>query len=166
LSENNRGKKNNLLEQDKNTIWEKMKRTVHLLNLFLLLSLSGFSQTKEFKWIPWSRVSPVIKNNMKTFIHDREVTLYDHIAEMLEQDCLVQVAVVDLNNDRKMGYAICFKGKFCCGVSGCSFELYEDKGKLRINITAQCETLKPVKGGVISSKGIFTPFGQGTSEKQ
>lgn len=131
-----------------------MKKTC----LIYFLTLSCFlahSQDKKFNWIPWNKVSPEIKTKLKKMKSYSDETVYQEIVSQLEFGGTASLAVIDLDGDGEPEYAVGYGGSINCGSLGCSFAVFDNDGKKKIDLTDTWERIKPVKNGVISSTGKF-----------
>lgn len=130
-----------------------------MLMMFILTSFCSNGQTpKSFKWIPWKSATTAQKAALRKIEYLGTETVYDHIIETLEDPCEVNIAVLDMDGDGKMEYAVRSEGGGCCGSLGCSLKVFSDGGKKYIMLTDYLEDVRPVRNGVVSSKGILIRF--------
>jgi hypothetical protein len=135
-----------------------MKKNILLLILIFVSANTNAQTSKSFKWIPWKSVNATHKAELKKIAYLKGATAYDKIIEDLEYPCDVSVAVLDMDGDGKMEYAVRSEGGACCGSLGCTLNVYSDGGKKQILLTDYLEDIKPAKNGVISSKGVLIRF--------
>lgn len=140
-----------------------MKKILTIL-FFILCSIFAKSQTKKIVWIPWEKISLATKNELKKIKYDKVESVYSQIlldikeSKETETNLDVSIAVIDLDGDGKLGYAVGYSGSLFCGSAGCDFSVYENDGKKRLNLTDVWEKIKPAKNGIISSRGKFFPL--------
>jgi len=135
-----------------------MKKVIILAAIVFIASVCRAQTSKAFNWVAWEKVTPATKTELKKIKADKDGTAYDNIIETLEERCEIEVAVLDMDGDGKMEYAVGCEGSFCCGSLGCSLNVYTDGGKRQVNLIDDWRSVKPAKDGVVSSKGKLIRF--------
>lgn len=135
-----------------------MKKALFVTILMQTCFVAVGQTPKSFKWIAWKNVTVAQKTELKKIVHWKEKTAYDNIIETLEYSCTVSIAILDMDGDGKMEYAVRSEEGGCCGYLGCTLVVYRDKGLKRILLTDQLDAVKPARNGVISSKGRLIRF--------
>lgn len=140
-----------------------MKTTIFAV-LLVFSSIIANAQAKKFNWVDWDKVSPAVKEKLKTIKTANNQSVYAAImsdindGKKMKMTIDVSIAAIDIDGDGKLGYAVGYSGSLFCGSAGCSFALYEKEGKMTIDMVDHWEMIKPAKGGVISSTGKFFPL--------
>jgi hypothetical protein len=133
--------------------------------IFFFLLICGIvsvnAQTNKFSWIAWEKVPQTTKNELKKIKYDETQSVYTQIlldfkdSKEAESTLNISIALIDLDRDGKMGYAVGYSGSLFCGSGGCQFAVYENSGKTYLSFNDDWERIKPAKNGVISSSGKF-----------
>jgi hypothetical protein len=135
-----------------------MKTIFIFATLLFVVQLGNAQSRLTFTWVPWKNVSSSTKAALKKVKEFKDETAYDAIIEDIQEGCDIEVAVLDMDGDGKLEYAVGSEGRFCCGTHGCSLTVYTLGGHKRIDLTDQWRYVKPDKNGVITSTGLLTKF--------
>ena len=134
-----------------------MRKALIFLAFVSIAIIIQAQSSKSFKWVAWKNVTPKTKAELKKIQNSKEVSAYDYIIETLE-DCDIEVAVLDMDGDGIMEYAVGSEGRICCGSRGCGVTIYRNGGKQQVLLSDFWHNIKPAKNGVISSTGVLIKF--------
>jgi hypothetical protein len=135
-----------------------MKQLIILIVHICITCICQAQTSKSFVWVAWKDVPLKTKTALKQIRADKDGTAYDEIIELNEEKCDTEVAVLDLDGDGKLEYAIGNEGRYCCGTRGCSLRVYKEGGEKQIFLLDDWREVKPAKSGVISSTGVLIKF--------
>lgn len=135
-------------------------KSILLLFVFFISTIVTKAQGK-FNWVTWDKVTAKVKTDLKSVKTDKKTTLFAAISQYRKdgvQNNEISVAVLDMDGDGKMEYAVSVQSADWCGSMGCSLEVYKDGGKKQIHLTDEIDAVKPAKNGVMSSQGKLIPY--------
>lgn len=135
-----------------------MKKLLIAMTMICLAATVRAQKPSTFKWVPWKNVSVETKNELKKIKDSKLGSAYDAIISDLGSDCTIDVAVLDMDGDGQMEYAVGSEGGGCCGSLGCGLNVYSDSGRKRILLHDEWRNVKPAKTGVVSTKGVLIRF--------